>query len=60
MADQDTNWAQLRQAYGPADNIPALLDRMMADQSDPVWDELFSCLFHQGTVYSAKKELNVT
>jgi hypothetical protein len=40
-------------AYGPADDIPGLLAQAEPDPSSPVWDELWSRLCHQGTVYSA-------
>ena len=46
------DWASLRDAYGRADRVGELLDRAEADDR-AVWDELWSRLCHQGTVYSA-------
>jgi hypothetical protein len=47
-----TNWTSLRDAYGAAGPVEALLER--ADSDDrAVWDELWSRLCHQGTVQTA-------
>jgi predicted RNA-binding Zn-ribbon protein involved in translation (DUF1610 family) len=47
-----TDWVLLCDAYGSAELIEALLAR--ADSNDAVvWDELWSRLCHQGTVYTA-------
>src|SRR5262249_20329691 len=43
----------LRHAYGPADDIPGLLARAEPDMDSPIWEELWSRLCHQGTVYPA-------
>jgi hypothetical protein len=48
-----TDWSQLRHAYGPADDIPGLLAQAEPDMDSPMWEELWSRLCHQGTVYSA-------
>lgn len=48
-----TDWASLRDAYGDAALVPDLLRRLSTDDRDPVWDELWSRICHQGTVYSA-------
>ncbi|MER7559798.1 hypothetical protein ABTZ46_22840 [Nocardioides sp. NPDC126508] len=48
MAD----WRALRDAYGSAEPVEGLLERGDTDQTD-VWEELWSRLCHQGTVYSA-------
>jgi hypothetical protein len=52
-------WCALRDAYGTAENIPALLSAVEVDPSpksaydeDP-WFSLWSALSHQGDVYSA-------
>jgi hypothetical protein len=48
-------WATLQDAYGPAALVPALLaaaEDAGADEGGP-WDDLWSRLCHQGTVYSA-------
>ncbi|MFI0355560.1 hypothetical protein [Actinomadura sp. 9N407] len=47
-----TDWTQLRHAYGRADDVPGMLDRLVPAQAE-VWTELFSAICHQGTVYSA-------
>ncbi|WP_157630457.1 hypothetical protein [Kribbella catacumbae] len=47
-----TKWRSLQDAYGTAGPVEALLER--GDTEDrAVWDELWSRLCHQGTVYSA-------
>ena len=48
-----TDWITLKHAYGSAEEIPLLLDQLSANAEDDVWNELWSCLCHQGTVYSA-------
>ena len=48
-----TDWSQLTHAYGPADDVPALLELAEADPRNPAWNELWSRLCHQGTVYPA-------
>ncbi len=49
----DSRWQNLRQAYGSAGNIPALLRELHSAPTEPVWGELWSCLCHQQTVYTA-------
>ena len=46
-------WGTLRHAYGSAEDIPGLLDQLSPDQKAPVWDELWSRVCHQDSVYSA-------
>lgn len=50
-----TEWAALQDAYGSAEQIPALLERAASSgtDQDELWDELWGRLCHQGTVYSA-------
>jgi hypothetical protein len=48
-----TDWAQLTHAYGNADDVPGLLDQAGPGLEDPAWNELWSRLCHQGTVYTA-------
>ena len=48
-----TDWSRLKHAYGSADDVPALLDRLVPDPGDDVWEELWSRLCHQLTVYTA-------
>ncbi|SDR40348.1 hypothetical protein SAMN05519103_02710 [Rhizobiales bacterium GAS113] len=48
-----TDWKALSHAYGEASGIPALIGELRANPSDTAWRDLWSCLCHQGTVYSA-------
>jgi hypothetical protein len=48
-----TDWSQLTHAYGSAEDIPALLDRITAEPNSTLWSDLWSALCHQGSVYSA-------
>jgi len=52
----DIPWAELRHAYGSADDIPGIL-RAIADGDDETAkeaaSELFGNIWHQGTVYQA-------
>ncbi|MBP5861138.1 hypothetical protein QBA57_11940 [Streptomyces scabiei] len=48
-----TDWSRLHHAYGTAEDVPGLLDAVGPDALDPLWNELWSRLCHQGTVYSA-------
>jgi hypothetical protein len=50
-----TDWASLRDRYGSAERVPALLvtaEVAGTDEGGP-WDDLWTHLYHQGTVYSA-------
>ncbi len=47
------NWSELEDAYGPADEIPRLLDELTPDPEAEVWTELWGRVCHQGTVYSS-------
>jgi len=50
-----TNWRDLRDVYGSAAEVPALLDQAasVTDWDAPVWRELWGRLYHQGTVAPA-------
>ncbi|MGP3691276.1 hypothetical protein ACTVZO_42575 [Streptomyces sp. IBSNAI002] len=48
-----TDWSQLTHAYGTAEDVPGLLEAAGSDPEDPAWNELWSRLCHQGTVYPA-------
>jgi hypothetical protein len=48
-----TDWTTLKHAYGSAADVAALLDQLSPDPEASVWEELWSRLCHQGTVYSA-------
>ncbi|MDC2956742.1 HEAT repeat domain-containing protein [Streptomyces gilvifuscus] len=48
-------WASVSHAYGPAEDLPDLL-RALAEgggDAEEAMSELYSCILHQGTVYSA-------
>lgn len=49
------NWSQLLDVYGPAGDIPGLLEVAATEASwdAPVWDELWGRLSHQGSVAPA-------
>ncbi|WP_393055941.1 hypothetical protein [Streptomyces sp. LN549] len=52
----DIDWAALEHAYGPADDVPALLRAAGSTDAgirDEAVDELYVSLCHQGSVYSA-------
>ncbi|GII44018.1 hypothetical protein Psi02_04420 [Planotetraspora silvatica] len=54
IVDMSTDWLHLEHAYGAATDVP----RLFEEAADPelaveAWDELWSCLCHQGTVYPA-------
>ncbi|UZN03787.1 hypothetical protein [Cellulomonas sp. S1-8] len=53
-----TDWSRLRDIYGSAAGVPALLDEAasVSDWDAPVWQELWSRLCHQGTVAPASYE----
>lgn len=47
-------WGKLTGPYGSAEDMPALLERLMRQYSQEVFDELFQeYLFHQNTIYTA-------
>lgn len=50
-----TEWAALLHGYGTAEDIPALLVAAEDSglESGLAWDEVWSRLYHQGTVYTA-------
>lgn len=56
VADSEPiDWAHLRTAYGSAEGVPDLLCRAEEADGDSggAWDDLWSHLCHQGTVYTA-------
>ncbi|KEQ22245.1 hypothetical protein [Paenibacillus tyrfis] len=47
-------WAKLTGPYGSAENVPVLLQQLMGQYSQEIFDELFQeHLFHQNTIYTA-------
>lgn len=47
-------WGKLTGAYGFADNAPVLLQQLVQEYSQEIFDELFQeYLFHQNTIYTA-------
>ncbi len=56
IALESDEWSRLTHAYGPAENIPALiraLARAVAPDDREIWDELSGALHHQGSIYPA-------
>lgn len=56
MTSAAVDWSALSDAYGQASDIPfviADLSTETADPRNPVWEELWGRLCHQGTVYTA-------
>lgn len=47
------DWHELTHAYGSAEDIPGLFQRLGGAEDDEVWQELWSSLCHQGSVYDA-------
>jgi uncharacterized protein YbaR (Trm112 family) len=50
---ESPRWAQLRHAYGTADDIPELLSRLSREADSETIDTVFGSICHQGSVYSA-------
>jgi hypothetical protein len=48
-----SRWRELSHVYGAAGDVPELLRRLEVDPSGEVWERLWSCLSHQGSVYPA-------
>jgi len=46
-------WGSLRHAYGPADHVPRMLQALKKNPTQKAWEDVWSALCHQGTVYSA-------
>jgi hypothetical protein len=58
LALNDSRWSSFTHAYGPAENIPALLSRARDDpgpgsKAGTAWFDLWSALCHQGDTYTA-------
>lgn len=59
LALDDPRWSELQHAYGDAADVPALLCALIASTGqrgsyrDEPWFSLWSCLCHQGDVYTA-------
>lgn len=47
------DWSDLEHAYGSAQDVPELLETFKQSPNRRTWDNLWSCLCHQGTFYSA-------
>lgn len=52
MTRHDTGWAHLSHAYGEASDIPYWLSKVSPGR-EKAWNELWSRLCHQGSVYDA-------
>jgi hypothetical protein len=48
-----TDWSRLDHAFGSAEDVPDLLERLTSHPTSALWSELWSVLCHQGSVYSA-------
>ena len=46
-------WKELRQAYGSAGNIPKLIKAISENKDTSAWEDLWSSLCHQYSIYSA-------
>lgn len=58
LALSDSRWSSYTHAYGPAEDIPALLSRARDDtgpghKPGTAWFDLWSALCHQGDTYTA-------
>jgi len=67
MLDLDSpRWAQLQHAYGSAEGVPDIIRRIAAEsvptysdhpakarENPAAWDDVYSALYHQGSIYSA-------
>jgi hypothetical protein len=52
----EVDWAAFSHAYGAAEDVPAMIRALRSPDSetrDQTLDDLFSTIWHQGTVYSA-------
>ncbi|WP_440899336.1 hypothetical protein [Actinosynnema sp.] len=49
----DTDWSTLEHAYGRADDIPPMLEKLATDPDADTWSELWGSIYHQGSTYSA-------
>jgi hypothetical protein len=52
----EVEWSKLKDAYGPANKVPALLRALVSGHPDhQKWaaEDLFQTIWHQGTVYTA-------
>ena len=52
----DVDWASFEHAYGPADDVPAVLRALVSgddEQAEAALDELHSNIWHQGSIYPA-------
>ncbi|MFQ6146851.1 hypothetical protein ACLMNJ_27895 [Streptomyces seoulensis] len=47
------DWSQLSHAYGSAEDLPVLLKEIASEPSLERWNDLWSALCHQGSVYPA-------
>jgi hypothetical protein len=50
----DTDWAALDHAYGPADDVPDLLRALLSEDEEArrrAWQTLYGNVIHQGTVW---------
>lgn len=54
IASMPMDWSRLKHAYGSASDLPRLFDEVGDPElADVAWEELWSSLYHQGSVYTA-------
>jgi uncharacterized protein YbaR (Trm112 family) len=49
----DPAWRSLKHAYGSAESIPRLIQQLRANPTGDLWSELWLCICHQYSVYTA-------
>ncbi|ASZ10240.1 hypothetical protein KTO58_24550 [Chitinophaga pendula] len=49
----DTNWQHLHHAYGATDDVPGLINQLIAGQHEEADDLFYGMLCHQYTIYDA-------
>ncbi|ALG08451.1 hypothetical protein [Kibdelosporangium phytohabitans] len=51
--EEPVDWSQLHHAYGPADDVPPLLEQLRGEDWEEALGELFGSILHQGSIYPA-------
>lgn len=50
---EDPRWGTLAEAYGSAEGVPQMIRDLDESHDDDLWEDIYSSLCHQGTVYTA-------